>query len=203
MALNDTSNWATITGSYAAPVVGVSPPLQWDDYENTGIGDGHGPDYIPDVYYFVPCPSADSGIHNFEGLGYIGPSLVGTLQVNWKQLYEAIGGVLTVGNRAGTLATLTLPLPPIIDPYSGVNSAAVMGALSIPMTLDSGLKIALMDPNWNEDYHFGYFLTLGTTFSFVPGSGTGPVTGGDPPPPIVLATGYGINIWRPRDNNTT
>ena len=40
-------------------------------------------------------------------------------------------------------------------------------------------------------------MVAGLTFSFVPGSGTGPVTGGDGP---ANATGFGRRIWRPRDN---
>ena len=193
MDVNDPSNWALITGSFAAPVLGASPPFQWDSFGAVGEGDP------PNTYYFSPSPNMDNGVENFVGVTYIGPDLVGTFQINWKEYDAGYGAVIAVANGAGTLATLSLPRPPILD-YGGNNTAATSGVLGIPITSSAGLKIGYLADFSLLPPHEYYFMVAGLTFSFVPGSGTGPVTGGDGPPPVANATGFGRHIWRPRDN---
>ena len=183
MAINDPSNWATITGSFAAPVVGASPPYQWQG----GVAGPLNPHPVNDYLLFAPANNL-----LFQGIIYIGAALVGTLQINWtaEEVGTTVPAVLTVRNALGvTLATRTL------------QSTDTTGVLGIPVNAgnNGGIEVFL---NPIQPLAVGeYGSTISVVFAFVPGPGTGPVTGGDSGGGSgARATGFGRRIWRPRDN---
>jgi hypothetical protein len=184
--VNDPSNWAEITGSLDAPTVGASPPFQWQG----GVAGPLNPNPT-DTYDFHAGPIASDQYFNFTGLQYIGPALVGTLSLSW----EALGygqGQLIVNNQASQLAVKTVPIPNSY-PYQDQDN----GILGVPVNAaDTVLRVAFIRAGEPGDYGYDYPGIIGLTFSFVPGSGIGPVTGGDGP----NAAGFGRHIWRPRDN---
>ena len=86
MGVNDPSNWQDNSGA--------SPPFEWNSVF----------DAVPNQYFmestseYVPLPAN-------AAITYIGPTLVGTLSVNWGLVepalyYDTTGNVLTVSNGA-------------------------------------------------------------------------------------------------------
>jgi hypothetical protein len=156
VAINDPANWATITGSFAAPVVGASPPYQWQG----GVAGPLNPHPVNDYLLFAPA----TGLA-FAGITYIGAALVGTLQVNWtaEETGIFIPAVLTVRNALGaTLASYTL------------QSTDTTGVLVIPVNAanNGGIEVFLNQGTLPPQ---AYGNVVSVTFAFL--ADTGAATG--------------------------